>query len=174
MTTQYRQQLGCFTVSSSARTISLQRPSRRSVAEFSRLSFPPSATVPPIQNVEEQFAMCQPHPLLNLYDPPGIPLKPNLVSFLSWNLVLSNCCHKSTILLHVLAFWMSYLWVVQAKKGMYLICRQQPALVLHWWQRDKQRVFCSDVTRPQCKPRQLFKVHLVWNLQDFLWSDPGL
>ena len=62
------------------------------MVEFSCLSFPPAATVPSIQNVEDQLVMCQPCPLIDLYDPPGIPLKPNLVSFSKVKSCASDRC----------------------------------------------------------------------------------
>ena len=96
-----------------SRTVS----SRRSVAELDRLSFPPLATVPPIPNVEDRCVMCQQRPLLDSYDPPGIPLKANLLSFSNMNHCPSNRCHKWTILVHLLAFWVGFLQAVQAKKG---------------------------------------------------------
>ena len=48
---------------------------------------------------------------------PGIPLKPNLVSFLTWIKPCPNHCHKWTILVRLLVFWVTFQQVVQARKG---------------------------------------------------------
>ena len=62
--------------------------------------------------------------LIDSYDPPGFPLRPDLASFSNWTLVLAgsllgpcNRCHIGTILVHLLTFSVSFLRVVQAKKG---------------------------------------------------------
>ena len=114
------------------------RPSHQSVAESNHPSFPPSATqwrcCPHIQHYTQssvfqlfvlifstakgvQFGTWWMHFVIDLYDPPGIPLKPSLVSFSKLNPCPSNHCHKGTILVHLLAFWVSFLQVVPAKKG---------------------------------------------------------
>ena len=133
----------------------------RSVAQCSCLSFPPSATVPPIQNVEDRFVMCQPCPLLNSHDPPGIPLKPNLVPVSNMNPCPSNRCHKWTTAsvlsdfcagkegicldMQMAAGACAALTTVRQTKGFLLWCHQQAT--------------------------STFKACLIWNLQDFLWTD---
>ena len=91
--------------------------SHRSVDEFGHPTFPPSATVLAIKNIEDPFDISQTCPLIDSYDPHGIPCKLDLMSFSSLNPYPSNCCHKWTIVVHLLAFWVHLLQVVQAKKG---------------------------------------------------------
>ena len=62
--------------------------SYRSAAESSHPSFPPSATVPSIENVEDRFGISQMHPLTNSYDPPRHPSSQTWCHFLTWTLVL--------------------------------------------------------------------------------------
>ena len=57
--------------------------------------------------------------LIESYDLPGIPLKPDLVSFSNLNPCPSNNRHKWTILVDLLTFEWVFLQVVQAKKGRY-------------------------------------------------------
>ena len=87
------------------------------MAESSQLSFPPSATVPSTENAEDWLDISRTHPLIDLYNPPGIPLKPNLVSFSKMNPCASNCCQKWTTLVHLLVSWVSFLQVTPAKKS---------------------------------------------------------
>ena len=66
--------------------------SRRSVAASGRPSFRPSATVPCIENAEDRFDISRAYPLIDSYDPAGIPLKPKLVSFSRLNPCASSRC----------------------------------------------------------------------------------
>ena len=122
---------------------------------------------------EDQLAVCHPRPLIDLYDPPGIPLKPNLVSFSNMNPCLSNQCHKWTILVHLLAFWVSFLQVVQAQK---IICFDMQtaasayAALATAQQTNGFRLWDHPF---RMQGMSMFKVHCVWNFQDFLWPAPG-
>ena len=70
--------------------------SRRSVAQSGRPSFPPSVTVPSSENVEDPFDISRMRPLIDLHDPPGIPLKPNLGSFYNLNPYPINLLSQGT------------------------------------------------------------------------------
>ena len=100
----------------------------------------------PFKMLKIGFVMCQPHPLIDSYDPHGNPLRRNLASLSELKPCAPNRCHKRTILVYLLASWVSFLQVVQAKNGTASICRQQPVPMLHWQQHSKQRVFYCDVT----------------------------
>ena len=51
-----------------------------------------------VENVEDPFDISQMRPLIDSYDPRGIPLKPNLVSFYNLNPYPINRCHEGKIL----------------------------------------------------------------------------
>ena len=119
-------------------------PCRRSAGESGHPSFPPSATVPCDETLSTgMFGRMTNSFLIDSYDPPGIPRKPNLVSFSKLNPCPSNRCQKGTILVHLL-------WVFSdfsadcAGKERYLL-----------WHADGSRCPCSiddstaDVTRSQ-------------------------
>ena len=87
----------------------------------------------------------------------------------------SNHYHKWTV--HIGAFTIIYFeWVFcrfcRQGKVSALMCRQQsvPMLHCHWQRCGKQRAFLLAVTSPI--PSSTVRVHLIWNLQDFLWSIP--
>ena len=114
-------------------------PSRRSVAEFSSTwASLPQPQYGPVKTLKTSLSLCRPHPWINSHDPPGIPLKPNLVSFSKLKPCAPNRSHNWTILVHLLVFWVSILQVVQAKTDICLICRWQPVPVLHWRQCSKR------------------------------------
>ena len=139
------------------------------MAESSCLSFPPSATVPSIENVgrPDPFHISRMHPLLDSYDPYGIPLKPNSVSFSNLNPCPSNRCQKLTILVHLLVFWVSFLQVVQARKGicldMQMVASAHAALATAWQTKGFLlwcHSFCVLAT-------SMSKERLIWNLPRF-------
>ena len=97
--------------------------SHRSVVESSQPNFPASASPMHWTHWRCVWYFLNVF-LINSYGPPGIPHKPDLVSFSDLNPCPSNSCHKGTMLVHLLVFWVSFLQVVQAKKGIHLIFRQ--------------------------------------------------
>ena len=112
-------------------------PSCRCVAGRGHRNFPPSVTFPCIENAEDTFDISWMHFFIRFVWP-GIPLKPNLWSFSKLNPWPSNCCYKWTILVHLLAFWLSFLQVVRQRKVSALICRWQLVPMLYWGQHGKQ------------------------------------
>ena len=143
---------GCCTMESSHRS------------ESGHLSLPPSATVPPTQNVEDRFAVS--------------PLCLNRFAWCTWhpsqailgvisnmNPYPSNHCHYWTVLVHLLAFWVSFLQVMQAKKGicfdMQMAASAHAALVTAWqakgfllwchlFHRQHSRHALHDIFNPFC------------------------
>ena len=78
-----------------------------------------------------------------------------------------NCCHKGTVLVHLLVFGVSFLQDVQAEKG---TCFDMQSLsVLHLRQHSRD----CDVTHSQCTSRQCTR-HIVWNQKQILLKDPVL
>ena len=131
--------------------------SGRSVAESGHPSFPLSPTV----SVCVHWKCWRPVwqflniVLIDTHDPPGIPLKPNLVPFSNLNPCASNHSHKWTILLHLLAFWVHFLQAVQAKKGICYADSSQCPCCLD--DSTAQRVFNCDITCSQCTSHQQSK-----------------
>ena len=125
------------------------------MAESSRLCFPPSATVLSTENVEDPFDISQSVPLIDSYDPTWLPSQAKL-GVTNLNRYPSHCCHKRTILVHLLAFWVHLLEVVQAKKGtcidMQMAASTHAALTTA--QHSTQNVFICDITHSQCTSRQ--------------------
>ena len=152
----------------------LKEASHGSVAESGHVSFPPSAAVLFIEHVEDAVDLSWTHLLFILYYPPGIPLKPNSVSFSHSNPYPSKCCHKLTRLVHLLVFWVHFVQVVQAKKGTCFgmqMAASACAALMSAWQTKGFQLWCHPFPAHLVS---IFKVHLVWNLQEFLWSDSGL
>ena len=145
----------------------------RSKADFGCLSFPSSATVPPVQTVQDWFVMWWPCPLIDSYDHLASISSQTWCHFLSWTLVLLTAV-TVTILVHLVAFWVSFCRLCRQRKVSALICGRQPMPVLHWWQCGKQKVFYCDVIHSKCKPRQRSRCTSYKIFQDSLWSDPGL
>ena len=104
-----------------------------------------------------------------------IPLKPNLVSFPNLKPRPSNRCHNWTILVHLLAFWVSFLRVVQAKKGTCLDMQTSASILaalattrqtkgLQSW---RHAVHKGTSRRSQRHVTSTFNARLVWNHKNF-------
>ena len=131
------------------------------MAESGRLSFPPSATVLPIQHVEDLFVMCHPSLVTDSCDPTwhSSQAKVGVIFY------TETLCFKSLSQLNNIGAFTGILSEVSAgcagKKGICFDqppCRRQPVPVLLWPQHGKQRVF-SIVMSPV--PSSTFKAHLV-------------
>ena len=81
-------------------------PTYKSVGKSAHPGFPPSATcvVPSTEQAGETRTKHQTFQSIH-YDPPGVILEPNLVSFPRWNPCPSNHCQKLPILVCLLAAW---------------------------------------------------------------------
>ena len=87
------------------------------------------------------------------YDPLGIPLKSGLASFSKLNSCPSNRCHKRAILVHSLAFSVSFS-AGCAGKEWYLLWHAEGSLYLFCIADSATKEKGGHVTRSQCTSRQ--------------------
>ena len=111
------------------------------MAESSRPSFPPSATVLSIENVEDPFNFSWKHPLIHMIHPASLSSQ-TWCHFITWTLVLLIAVTKEQDCILSWVFWRLY----RQRKVSVLMCRQQLVPVMPWWQHGKQWVFYCDIT----------------------------
>ena len=117
----------------------------RSVARSPVRRASPPQSVSCFENAEDVFNICC--TCFSSYD----QLAPETwVSFSKLNPCPSNCCYNWTILVHLPVFWVSFLQVVQAKKGCCLDMQTAASTCVAFVTAQETKGFNCDVTHSQC------------------------
>ena len=100
--------------------------------------------------------------LINLYDRPGIPLKSKWVPFSKLN-PCPICCHKWTILMHLLVFSGTFLQVVQARRHLLWHVDSSRCLCCIGDSMANKGGFSCDVTHSKCTSCQC-SMHALYEI----------